>query len=156
MFKNRLSVSMPRVMSFLTKLREAEAAKLPVGVAGFCWGGQHLVRLATDAPSDSKALVDVCFAAHPSGLSFPKDIEGIRKPFSVALGDKDPLTTLGQAREMEAVLRKNKVEQEVVIYEGAGHGFSVRIDRTNPKQTEQAVQAEEQAVKWFTRQFEKS
>ncbi len=139
-------------MGFLTELSKAEAAKLPVGVAGFCWGGQHIVRLATEAPSDSKALVDVCFAAHPSGLSYSKDIEGIRKPLSVALGDKDALTTLEQARETEAVLRKNKVEQEVVIYEGAGHGFIVRIDRTNPKQTEQAVQA----VKWFTRHFEKS
>jgi dienelactone hydrolase len=155
MFKNRLSVSMPRVVSFLTELRKAEAVKLPVGVAGFCWGGQHLVHLACEASSDSKALVDVCFAAHPSGLSFPKDIEGIRKPFSVAVGDKDPLMTPEQAKETEAVLRKNKVEQEVVTYEGAGHGFSVRIDRTNPKQTEQAVQAEEQAVKWFTKHFEK-
>jgi dienelactone hydrolase len=155
MFKNRFSLTMPRVMSFLIELRKAEAAKLPVGVAGFCWGGQHLVHLAAEAPSNSKALVNVCFAAHPSAVSFPKDIERITKPFSVAIGDRDPLMTLEHARETEAVLRKNKVEQEVVIYEGAGHGFSVRIDRTNPKQTEQAVQAEEQAVKWFTKHFEK-
>lgn len=156
MFKNRLSITMPRVMSFLTELRKAEAAKLPVGVAGFCWGGQHVVHLAAEAPSDSKPLVDVCFTAHPSAVSFPQDIEKIRKPFSVAIGDKDPLMTQEQARETEAALRKNKVEYEVVVYEGAGHGFSVRIDRTNPKQTEQAVQAEEQAVKWFTKHFEKS
>lgn len=154
MYKNRLSVTMPRVKSFLTELRKAEAAKLPVGVAGFCWGGQHLVQLASEAPSDGN-LVDVCFAANPSGLSFPKDIEGIRKPFSVAVGGSDPLMTPKQAVETEAVLRKNKVEQEVVVYEGAGHGFSVRIDRTNPKQTEQAVQAEQQAVAWFTKHFEK-
>lgn len=89
------------------------------------------VQLAAEAPSDSKALVGVCFAAHQLGLSYPKDIEGIRKPFSVALGDEDPLTTLEQARETEAVLRKNQVEQDVMIYEGAGHGFSVRIDRTD-------------------------
>jgi dienelactone hydrolase len=142
-------------MDFLTKLRDAEAANLPVGVAGFCWGGQHTVHLAAEPPSNSKALVDVFFTAHPSSLSFPKDIERIRKPFSVAVGDKDPLMTPKQARETEAILKKNKVEQEVVIFEGAGHGFSVRIDRTNPKQTEQAVQAEVQAVKWFIKHFEK-
>ena len=113
------------------------------------------MQLATEATDDKKALVDVCFTAHPSGLSFPKDIEGIRKPFSVAIGDKDPLMTPKQSVETEWVLRKNKVEQEVVVYEGAGHGFSVRIDRTNPKQTEQAVQAEQQAVKWFTKHFER-
>jgi dienelactone hydrolase len=155
MVKNRLSVTMPRVMDFLTKLREAEAANLPVGVAGFCWGGQHTVHLAAEPPSNSKALVDVFFTAHPSSLSFPKDIERIRKPLSVAVGDKDPLMTPAQARETEAMLKKNKVEQEVVIFEGAGHGFSVRIDRTNPKQTEQAVQAEVQAVRWFVKHFEK-
>lgn len=155
MFKNRLSVTMPRVISFLTELRKAEAMKLPVGVAGFCWGGGHLIQLAAEKPTDGKALVDVCFTAHPSALSFPKDIEGITRPISVAVGDKDPLMSPEQARMTEAVLRKNKVEQEVVIYEGAGHGFSVRIDRTNPRQTEQAVQAEKQAVKWFTRHFEK-
>ena len=142
-------------MSFLTELRKLEAAKLPVGVAGFCWGGLHVVQLATQASGDNKALVDVCFTAHPSGLSFPKDIEGIRKPFSVAIGDKDPLMTPKQSIETESVLKKNKVEYEVVAYEGAGHGFSVRIDRTNPKQTEQAVQAEQQAVNWFTKHFEK-
>lgn len=146
---------MPRVTNFLTELRKAEGARLPLGVAGFCWGGQHVVHLVTEVPSSSKALVDVCFTAHPSALSFPKDIEGIRKPFSVAVGDKDPLMTPDQARETETVLRKNNVEHEVVIYEGAGHGFSVRIDRTNPKQTEQALQAEKQAIKWFTKHFEK-
>ena len=146
---------MPRVKNFLVELRKAEAAKLPVGVAGFCWGGQHLVLLANEEPNDGKALFDVAFAAHPSNLVFPKDIEGIKKPFSVAIGDKDPLMTPDQARETEAVLRKNKVDHEIVSYEGAGHGFSVRIDRTNPKQTEQAIQAEKQAVKWFTKHFEK-
>ena len=156
LFKNRLSVTMPRVLSFLLELRKAEAARLPVGVAGFCWGGGHIMQLATEPPSNNKALVDVCFTAHPSGLSFPKDIEGVRKPLSVAIGDKDPLMTPKQSQETEAVLKKNMVEQEVVIYQGAGHGFSVRIDRTNPKQSEQAVLAEQQAVKWFTKHFEKS
>lgn len=154
MFSNRLSVTLPRVINFLTEIRKTEAAKLPVGVAGFCWGGPHLVQLASKAPNGNKALVDVCFTAHPSALSFPKDIEGIRKPFSVAVGDKDPLMTPKQAHETEAILRKNRVDQEVVIYEGAGHGFSVRIDRTNPKQVQQAVQAEVQAVNWFTKHFE--
>jgi dienelactone hydrolase len=155
LFKNRLSVTTPRVITFLTAIHKAEAAELPVGVAGFCWGGQHVVQLAAEMPGDSKALVDVCFTAHPSSLSFPNDIEKIKKPFSVAIGTKDPLMTPKQAQETEAVLTKNKVEHEIVIYEGAGHGFSVRIDRTNPKQTEQAVKAEKQAVKWFTLHFEK-
>lgn len=158
MLKNRLGVTMPRVKSFLTGLRQAEAANLPVGVAGFCWGGQHVIQLAAEAPGEhnnGKALVDVCFTAHPSALSFPKDIEGIRKPISFAVGDKDPLMTPEQGRQAEAVLSKNQVEHEIVTYEGAGHGFSVRIDRTNPRQTEQAIQAEKQAVQWFTKHFEK-
>lgn len=155
LFRNRLSVTIPRVTNFLTEIHKSEAAELPVGAAGFCWGGQHIVQLAAEMPGDSKALVDVCFVAHPSAVSFPNDIEKIRKPFSVAIGSKDPLMTPKQAEETEAVLRKNKVQHEVVSYEGAGHGFSVRTDRTNPKQTEQAVEAEKQAIKWFTLHFEK-
>lgn len=53
MLKNRLSVTLPRVKNFLTELRNAEAARLPVGVAGFCWGGQHLVHLASEPPRKS-------------------------------------------------------------------------------------------------------
>jgi len=28
------------MISFFTKLKENEASELPVGVAGFCWGGE--------------------------------------------------------------------------------------------------------------------
>ena len=160
MLKNRLGVTLPRVKNFLTELRNAEAARLPVGVAGFCWGGQHLVHLAAEPPRNSgannnsiKPLVDICFAAHPSGLSFPKDISSIQKPISIAVGDKDPLMTPAQGKQADEVLTRHNIEHEIVTFEGAGHGFSVRIDRTNPRQTEQAVKAERQAVEWFSRHF---
>jgi dienelactone hydrolase len=109
------------------------------------------VRLGTAA--EYAHLVDVLFMAHPSALAIPRDIKGIRKPTGVAVGSKDNWMNSEQVREMEAVLKGNGVVCEVVVYEGAGHGFSVRIDRKNPKQAEQAVLAEEQAVAWFTRCF---
>jgi hypothetical protein len=35
----RPAIMEPRMISFFTKLKENEASELPVGVAGFCWGG---------------------------------------------------------------------------------------------------------------------
>ena len=48
----------------------------------------------------------------------------------------------GQAKETKAVLSHNQVKHHVEMYEGAGHGFSERIGRTNQNQTKQAVKAE--------------
>jgi dienelactone hydrolase len=143
---------MPKVLEFISELRQSEAKELHIGVAGFCWGGQHIVELAR-GPVEQSSLVHALFTAHPSMLSIPNDIEAIRKPLSIAVGDSDHLLSEKQIRQIDQILERNAVLHEVVIYEGAGHGFSIRIDRVNLKQAEQAVQAEKQAVDWFTKCF---
>ena len=160
-YRNRLAVSMPRVTSFLSGLRRDDATKgLPIGVAGFCWGGQHVVRLCWETPEPGpntnpplNQLIDAAFTAHPSALQIPADMEKVRKPLCIAAGDKDKFTPIADMLKAKAILAKNGVQHEVEIYEGAGHGWSVRIDRTNPKQREQAEACETQAVRWFTDRF---
>lgn len=140
----------PLLHSFFTSLRANEGSQLPLGVAGFCWGGKHAIDL-THAPKDgSKPLVDTCFVAHPSNLILPVDIEKVSRPLSVAIGDKDFVLREAGRKQVKGILKEREnVRSEFVLYPGAGHGFSIRADPKNEKQAEQAAEAEDQAINWF-------
>jgi dienelactone hydrolase len=152
---NTIKATMPRVNSFLSSIRGSADSALPVGCAGFCWGGQHVVRLGLGDsvdPATKLPLSDSLFTAHPSSVT-EADFKHIKRPISVASGSKDIVTSLDMIRKAEAALRQSGAKHEVVIYEGARHGWSVRIDRANPKLKEQAEEAERQAVNWFSKTF---
>lgn len=157
MIRNRYGVAWPRVVQFFTSLRqEGPGATLPVGVAGFCWGGLHAIYLTHDKAdtktASGKSLVDVAFTAHPSNVTAPGDFEAATKPLSVAIGDADFVMPLKQVTIAKQVLEsRNSPGGEVVIYEGAGHGFSIRASKAEPdsKETRQAEEAEKQALAWF-------
>ncbi|RMD44895.1 hypothetical protein DV735_g132, partial [Chaetothyriales sp. CBS 134920] len=160
------SASFPRVRSFFEQLRAEQASQadsggggaggLKIGVAGFCWGGKHTVTLTH---KENSHLIDAAFTAHPSFLSLPADMDRVRKPLAIALGSKDNLLSVEQVQHAEKALLKLanqfpdqlKGKTEVRIYEGAGHGFSSRIDRRNDKQVDQARECEAQAIAWFDR-----
>jgi dienelactone hydrolase len=98
------------------------------------------------------------FAGHPSMLSLPADAAAVRKPLSVAVGSKDDALGEDKVKEIKRVLEGLQaseegvvVQSEVVVYDGAGHGFCIRLDRHNEGQARQAEEAEEQAVRWFER-----
>ena len=107
--RNRLSISMPRVVDFLRGLREEGIGDvnggggkgLPVGVAGFCWGGQHVVRLAE---GNEKGLVNACLLAHPSATSVPGDYERTKVPLAVAVGSEDTWLAGEPLEKFEGVL----------------------------------------------------
>ncbi|KAL9611709.1 MAG: hypothetical protein Q9167_003671 [Letrouitia subvulpina] len=160
MYRNRFSLSWPRVTTFLKVLREDKGATLPVGIAGFCWGGQHTVKLCHDRADAKTAkgqpLADAFFTAHPSSLTVPQDIVDVKRNLSIAIGDDDAVMPIKQVRVAQKILAdKRGVDSEVVIYPGAKHGFSIRASRSKPdsKETKQAEEAENQAIAWFRRQF---
>ncbi len=64
--------SYPKVKSWFEQLRKAEGDTLPIGAAGFCWGGKHTVLLAAGERIDGKLLIDAGFTAHPSMLKCPR------------------------------------------------------------------------------------
>ncbi|KAH8812940.1 dienelactone hydrolase [Xylogone sp. PMI_703] len=154
LIRNRLSVSMPKVQSFFEELRKSEG-HLPIGAAGFCWGGLHVLKLASGmAAVDDIPLIDAAFIAHPSNVNIPTDFVAIQKPVSLAIGDKDMMLPPAKIKQVEEIWGKlENVDTQVTVYPGAGHGFSVRGDPFNPKQVEQSEEAEEQALKWFDRHF---
>ena len=154
---NRFGKSWPIVQSFFTAVRENEGASLPVGAAGYCWGGKHVVNLAhgTKAPN-GKPLIDAGFTGHPSGLEIPAEIEKITKPVSFAIGDKDFGLSVAQIEEIKKVVesKTGEAKGEVRIYAGAGHGFCVRADRVHIENEEkQAAEAEDQLLDWFSQHF---
>ncbi|KAF2156541.1 alpha/beta-hydrolase [Myriangium duriaei CBS 260.36] len=160
MIRNRFAVAWPKVTSFLSALREDKGARLPVGVAGFCWGGLHVLTLTHDRKdtktSTGQPLADAFFTAHPSNLTIPQDIEACQGKLSIAVGDDDAVMPLKQVQETKKILGgRTDIDSEVVIYPGAKHGFSVRASRPTPeaKETIQAEEAEKQAIAWFQRCF---
>ena len=149
----------PRILNFFKGLRSAEGKDLRIGVAGFCWGGRHTVLLAHDVEktSDGRSLIDAAYTAHPSMLSVPADINAIKLPISMSLSTADGALPLAKAKETESILnKKDSTRHEIYlggIFEGAKHGFAIRGDPKNEKETEVGMAAEDQAVSWFLKQL---
>ncbi|KFY28203.1 hypothetical protein V491_00578 [Pseudogymnoascus sp. VKM F-3775] len=159
----REGAAKPRVVKFLRDLRASpETANLKIGAAGFCWGGLYTVKLAHDTPSSRvqrygsqnegvKPLIDAAFTAHPSLLKIPTDVVGVTVPLSVAAGDIDFIMKLPDVEKTKSILEKKGDDHELVIFSGAKHGFAIRGDLKDPKAKEFAAQAEEQAIRWFSK-----
>ncbi|TKX20575.1 hydrolase-like protein 5 [Elsinoe australis] len=166
LIRNRASAVLPGITSFFKTLRENEDASLPIGAAGFCWGGMPVVKLCQDGTkaSNGMSLVDVGFIAHPSFMKMPDDVEVVVKPLSCAGAGNDGKVMLKQGDQIKDVLeRKNReaeereggrgVRHEYVWYEKADHGFAVRTNEKDTEAAEKGKMAEAQAVGWFQRWF---
>ena len=159
LFLNRLSVSKPRVDKFFHDLRANEGASQPVGSAGYCWGGKFAFLLCSDSQkaANGKSLLDCAFVAHPSNLAMPADVNGVNLPLSLAVGDVDMVMPIKQVQQAKEILEKKGTDKhEVVIIPGAEHGFAIRARPEDEKAVQQGKQAEDQAVDWFLKQFEKN
>lgn len=149
--RNRFSVSVPIVRAFFQSLRVHEAANIPLGVAGYCWGGKHATILASgEAQPNGWPLVDSVFVGHPGGLKVPQDIEKIRVPYSVAVGDRDFVLKQKNVLKITETLNKRKdILTEVKIYPGARHGFALRGNPGDKQEKSQGEAAMWQAVEWL-------
>lgn len=157
MINNGFAKSMPKVTSWLNDLRSSPEGSLPIGAAGFCWGGKHTINLCHEFRTpDGRTLIDVGFTAHPSNLEIPAELEKVRLPLSIAQPAKDMAVKSAQyalIRETLGRLEKEEaVQWECIEYEGATHGFSVRADESKDE-ARQAAEAEEQAIRWFQKHF---
>jgi dienelactone hydrolase len=157
MYSNRFGISWPKVQPFFEAVRCNEGKDLPMGAAGFCWGGKHTVNLAHGGlATNGKPFIDAGFTGHPSALNIPGELKDVVKPLSLALAEKDMSLSLAQVEQIRKALKESSAEHEVIVYEGAGHGFCVRADLNNEKVMEQSIAAEEQAVNWFKEVFGKT
>ncbi|KAK5998380.1 Hydrolase pyvD-like protein [Cladobotryum mycophilum] len=106
--RNNPGKAMPRVKGFFEQLRKEEGETLPIGTAGFCWGGKYVVLLAQGLEINGKPLIDAGFTGHPSLLSVPGDIQKITRPLSIAIGDKDSVLSVPQAQKVKGILEGNE------------------------------------------------
>lgn len=162
MYNCRAAVAWPKILDFFKAIRANEAANLPVGTAGFCWGAQFVTKFCWDQEKTDSGgrLVDAGFIAHPSSIKYPGDIEMVVLPLSCAAAEIDPQMSPEDAKQTEKILKaktaKTKdhgVEHEFVMYEKAYHGFAVRADEEDVEEAERGKKAEAQAVAWFARWF---
>lgn len=131
---------------------------MPVGCAGFCWGGKHVTLLCSGVEKTAdgtKPLVDCGFTAHPSFLSVPTDLDAVTVPLSIANGTLD-IALKGESMQQAKTILDAKPGCELVVYEGAKHGFAMRGNPKNEKELKQGVEAEEQALKFFAKHLTSS
>ena len=142
LISHREAVSKPIIDGFINTVKTIPGTN-KVGALGFCWGGRYAILAA-------HGEVDAAVAMHPSLLGLPADLEGLTKPLSVGLGDKDSLVDASQRGQIQDVLgKKTDVAHELRIYEGQVHGFSLRGDWSSEKDKEAMDEAEKQGVEWF-------
>lgn len=106
--------------------------------------------------AQNEGVVDCVFAAHPSYITVPAEVQAVNIPMSVIVGDMDMVLKYAQALEMKRVLEgkntadgKGEGRYEMIILEGAKHGFAIRTHPHDETEMAMAMQAEEQALNWF-------
>jgi len=122
LYFNSVGKAWPKIQSFFEAVRLNEGSNLPIGISGFCWGGKHafIIAQGQTAPN-GKPLIDAAFTAHPSFLKIPDEVVGVKKPISVAIGDKDNNIKPPQIEVIKRILENEvPVHGEVKVYPGAG------------------------------------
>ena len=139
-------MSRPIIEGFIRQVKTIPGTN-KVGALGFCWGGRYALLAAGGG---GEGLVDAAVAAHPSLLAVPGDLEGISKPVSVALGDRDGLVDAGtRGGIQDALAKKTDVEHEMRVYEGMIHGFALRGDWSSEAEKRAMDEVTSQGVEWF-------
>ncbi|KAL9014057.1 MAG: hypothetical protein Q9173_001265 [Seirophora scorigena] len=111
---------------------------------------------------NGKPLIDVGYTAHPSNLSLPTDIENVELPLAIDQGSADFVLNMAGVETIRGIFeRKNKELEEgkerprfeIMVVDGAKHGFAVRCDMDNSEEAAQEQIAETHAVDWFAKWF---
>ena len=134
-----------RQVSTLTAIVSALRAAHPdakIGYVGFCWGGRFAI--------SQNFQFDATVACHPSLVKFPAELDGVKKPFSLAVAETDPMYNAERAKETEKILKEKGLEDvEAVVYEGVHHGWTTRANLADEKQKQGRDNAVKQVVGWF-------
>lgn len=161
-YYNNPAKAFPECLRYARDVRAALPAGGKLGVAGFCWGGYQVTKLACEPVSEGsdKALVDAVFTAHPSALKVPDDfiaaVETLKVPYSCAVAEFDFMFDKKTAQDTEDTIKKKLGAgvgtYEFVNWEGCHHGFAVRASPDEGSHGDKGYNgAAKQAVEWFNR-----
>jgi carboxymethylenebutenolidase len=111
---DQITADLKSVADYVSKL---PAANGKVAVGGFCWGGGHSFRFATNYPS-----LKAAFALYGTGPDKPEDVARIGCPVYGFYGGNDERVNATIPTSTELMQKAGK-KYEPIKYEGAGHGF---------------------------------
>jgi carboxymethylenebutenolidase len=112
-----------------------------VGVVGFCMGGGLALNTAR-AEEDLGAAV--AFYGRP--LS-PEEVQDVQAPVLGLYGAEDQGIPVDEVRQMQSALEEAGVENELQVYDGAGHAFF--NDTRDSYDADAAADAWERTLAWF-------
>lgn len=114
------------VHGFLQKLKEERKPKKLFGI-GYCFGAKFAI-----AELSENGLLDAAAGAHPSFVT-AEDIEEVRRPLLINVGDIDVLFTEDiRSKTIEIASAKKGVYFELALYKDVPHGYAVRGDLSKP------------------------
>lgn len=165
LYFNNPAKAFPACLRYAREVRAAMPPDGKLGVAGFCWGGYQVTKLACEPASEGggaggKALIDAVFTAHPSALKAPDDmvaaVETFKVPYSCAVAEFDFMFDKKVSEETEAAIREKLGAgvgtYEFTVWEGCHHGFSVRASHDEGSDGDKGYEgAAKQAVDWFNK-----
>lgn len=134
-----------------------EVAGRPVGITGFCMGGQYAIMAACTVPKVAACVSwygmlryaenDDLKPASPLQLA-----SRLHCPYLGLFGEEDGIIPMADVDELRGILERGGKTFEVVTYPGAGHAFfnDTRQDAYRP---EAAADAWKRAVAFFRRRL---
>ncbi|KAJ4386593.1 hypothetical protein N0V93_009491 [Gnomoniopsis smithogilvyi] len=163
MYYNNPPKAFPGCLRYAREVRGAMPSDGKLGVAGFCWGGYQVTKLACEPVTEGggdKALVDAVFTAHPSALKAPDDVVAaigtFKVPYSCAVAEIDIQFNKKAAQDTETTVKEKLGAgvgtYEFVLWEGCHHGFAVRASPDEGATGDKGYEgAAKQAVTWFNK-----
>jgi len=117
----------------LLKNPMVDAAK--VALIGYCFGGMVGVEFgATGVPLLANIAIHGSFFDHPAGWA-----QNAKGKFLILHGAEDVPYPLPKVEVVINELRKAKVDFQMELYSGAGHGFSVPKNKDEERANEQSI-----------------
>ncbi|KAK3417659.1 hypothetical protein EUGRSUZ_H03605 [Eucalyptus grandis] len=114
-----------------------------IGVAGFCWGGMVLVKLA--GTEDIQAAVIL----HPGHIT-EDEIRAVKIPTAILGAENDHIFPADELKKLgEIMSAKTEIESYVKIFPGVRHGWSVRYNDDDESAVKSAKEAQEDMLNWF-------
>lgn len=135
---DQITADLNAVVDYVSKL---PASNGKVAVSGFCWGGGQTFRYATNNPNIKAAFV--FYGPTPSTAEGPDKaaLERIKAPVYGFYAGNDARINAALPKTTELMKELGKTF-DVVVYEGAGHGFMRAGEAPEPKAPEAKGDAE--------------
>ncbi|POO02299.1 Dienelactone hydrolase [Trema orientale] len=116
-----------------------------IGVAGFCWGGNVVVKLASTA--DIQAAV----VLHPGRLT-GEDINEVKVHIAILGAEIDKYAPPEEVKHLGEILSaKPEFDSFVKIFPGVAHGWTVRYNDEDHSAVKSAEEAHSDLLNWFTK-----